>query len=503
VTDDTGTTGPTGPTGSTDPTGPLAPVNPMVFPEPIGPGELEGPSGSTGPVVSNPPLFIQSNVYSAQMDRHLIGGLLVPSGNIGFHAAPRGGVRAHYVDPVTFEETSLRVSVTGLTQVTVEPGSAFVPGPPQNGISSIYLVTNPTNVTVAVDAPITGAIGQSGRIGIVVTDPGDTPGAPEGTWEFAYISSIPAETAPPIAVSLARITYPTDATKPVVATDDRTFTTALGGTFRVPSKASLASIAQLPYGTQAYAMQEDLMFVRDKGGWGQHPAVALIVDTGQSSGGVTGHDGELMWNKNRNMLSIFVNNGWIDIAGIVASVRLGTATGWEPGPNEKHVPIPSLKIKLPAGGYYNIAQSVVTNWDGSVKGKLPNNSLLLQVNSYTPQSFSVLHAFATVKMWKDAQGAVPDTTNSFWINFEVYTGTGTELDANGKPAGFQQQYALADPNGMKWGPGLPITQDMYLPMVRMSQAINNIRPVFKATNAGYFEITDFHMYLATDRRTTV
>ena len=117
----------------------------------------------------NPPLFVQDGEYPAKLDRNLIGALLPPLGDAANPLRPRPGVRAHLLDGMG-SETSLRVDLFGTAQVKIKPGSAFVPGPAADGVASIYLITNPVEVTLNLDPVIPNAT-QTGVVGISVSDP--------------------------------------------------------------------------------------------------------------------------------------------------------------------------------------------------------------------------------------------------------------------------------------------------------------------------------------------
>lgn len=445
----------------------------------------------------NPPLFVQDGEYPAKLDRNLIGALLQPSTSSTNPLLPRPGVRAHYVDAAG--ETSLRVEVSG-AEYKILAGSAFVGGPSEDGIGSIYLITNPNDKPLAPPPIIAGAE-QQGMIGIKVTDPGDSPtgGASEGKWEIVYLSTVPADPIPTNFLRLASVTIPGNAATPLPApVDNRLFTTALGGVMRVASRDTLnSSAANAPYGSQAYAMAENQMYVCGKDGWAPYPAVVQVNGTA-SNGGISGHQGELLWNSINQTLAIYQGNEWIDIARAAGVSRLGGATSWPKGPNETVLAISSLKIFVPAGSsWLSISHPSVTLWDPAME-KPPETSLLIDLNLPAPRTKISVLLYATVEAFiKNASGGFdPDLTNTFSLNVDAYTSSGTTFDDQGRPSGYQQQYALIDASGETWTTQ-PIKKEFHMEMNNLDRGRNSLRLVFKAANAGYFDIRDLRFQVNT------
>lgn len=452
----------------------------------------------------NPPLFVQDGEYPAKLDRSLIGGLTQPGGDANSPLLPRGGVRAHYVDDSGLE-TSLRVERSG-TQVKIMPGSAFVRGPMEDGIASLYFITNPVDAFVNLPTYIANA-DQQGMVGIKITDPGDAPvgEAVEGKWEFVYLSIVPtSEPVPAEFLRLANITIPGNATDPAVVVDSRDFTTANAGTFRIATFDTLRSALRgYPYGSQAYSMAEDITYVRSRTGWAQHPALTQINSSTSTNDGIYGRPGELLWNTVKSTLAIQSGGVWTDIARKSSAVRMATATSWPEGPNEAQIVSANLRLNLTqANIWVSLSHSTVLPWNpdqGEVKPS--ENNFMLQVYNYAPNQLSVVYFYATVAAFiKNASGGFdPDTTNTFFLNVEAFSSVAGDpmvFDENGRPDGFIQQYSMVDADGEQWTTVIE-KKDAYNPMGKLDQGIINFRPVFKAAKPGFFEIRDFKMRVTT------
>lgn len=463
-------------------------------------------------VQSNPPLFVQDGEYPARLDRTLIGGLAQPMGHSA-SLAPRPGVRAHFVDADS--ETSLRVNKPSAPNgdVTIMAGSAFVPGLNSDGLSALYLIVNPNPQPLGLPMAQTGVL-QVGKVGIKVSDPSDMPasGAVEGMWEFVYVATLPiADPEPDSFLHLSTVTITGDTSATATVEDQRMFTTALGGTLQVANRDYLdESAAGAPYGTQAYAEAQDLMYIRGKNGWGPYPAVAQVNADSTSNVGITGHQGELLWNATENILYIYQGTDWIPIARKSAAVRRATATSWPVGPNEASTGVvPMLRIYVPAGAWYNLSSSKVTLWEpgGTVGKKIPNE-FVLQVNSYSPQSAVTAYCSASVQAFtKSGSNYVADTTNTFWLNLDiskvpapVYDEEGNVippvLNEFGNPPGYQQLYSLVDPLGQSWTTRADSKNFSEL-MNNLGQGIAQIQPMFKAAKAGYFEVRNLHIKVSS------
>lgn len=279
-----------------------------------------------------PPLFIQTSQYAARADRLLIGGMLWPSVSEEDYLLPRGGVRPHGVDLEDDVETSLLVTAgTGLN-VTVAVGSAFVPATLYNqGLSGIYLVAVTTPQTVNVCAVYAAA---TYKIVLKVVDPeaGD-----EGEPEWQIVSLPQADPMPAASLHLANVTVPASSGA-LTITDMRSWTAASGGMLPIRTKVldidgGGGALLGAPYGSQAFAIDEGLTYLRTKNrGWITPP---VVVDAGVIAPYLP-RVGELYWKAASQDLQICSavtpSEKWVSVGpGLATKIRSGQATTYSTG----------------------------------------------------------------------------------------------------------------------------------------------------------------------------
>ena len=449
---------------------------------------------------SNPPLFLHDGVYSAKLDRALIGGLLLASGDGNAVMKPRPGVRPHYVDDSNIE-SSMRVTVSGTT-CSVLPGVAFVPGSTADGISGVYLVVNPTALPVPM--PPASPVTQTGTVAVMVTDTlGNPPSDPaEGTWRIEYYTGTPPTGT--FVLPLAAVTIPANGGAMPPPTDRRVFTTALGGALFVHNVSSLSSdpLRRLPFGSHAYVADTDMMYIRGKDGWVQNPAVATLSASGAHPPAypTARHQNELLWNTATKTFYVSDSNRWVGIARQSSSVGTMRGTALKDGPATVATSGINMKITTSTTSWASINHSSISSYEPNTD-KPDKEAFMLKVVAHSPNAPITVRVNATVIINKKEDNSyVEDRDNEFWIGVQIYTNASTfeefdptlpypEPDDDSSSTNNIQEAQSVDETktAMKWSTQWN-KQNYFFEKADLPQGTYYIRPVFKTKNKGYFEV---------------
>lgn len=452
-------------------------------------------------VESNPPLFVHDGIYSAKLDRALIGGLLIASGDTNYQTVPRSGVRPQYVDDAG-NETSLRVVATG-SSIAVQPGAAFIKGSDQDGLSAVYLIISPNPYPVSLPPPTPAQ--QTVIVAIMVTDSfGDpSPDPAEGSWRIGYYAGPPPTGS--IFLPLAQVTIPANGGNLPAPTDKRQFATGLGGSLLVPFKSTLsgAPLQHMPYGTLAYAWDTDMMYMRSKNGWVQNPAVATLSDTA-SNQGIVGHQNELLWNTTQQVLYIYDKSQWLAIMRRPASVQTAYESTFPNGPDRAQTSAISMDISVEAGTYYSIEHDKVKPVaEEDIKPE--EESLTLQVMQHSSNAIFSIRMKAKVTIQKkDAEGnLVEDKENQFWIGVQIFKPPATFRDPLAedktlkpfpKPENDSRNLEVDEAqavdevkSSLSWTTVFD-EKTFTMDVADVPQGLWCVRPLFKANKLGYFKI---------------
>lgn len=464
----------------------------------------------------NPPLFVQTGVYPARRDRSHTGSLLSPGAksdtDLNF-MAPRSGVRPQKVDD--FGEMALRVEKFG-TKVRVRPGVAFVGGDSvTQGISGIYVVLSESYVEPTLPAYVPN-VATNVYVGIEILDSSDQGGSTgtPGSWAIVAQASEPTKNW----LTLARVTIPGTAGADVSVVDYRTYTASLGGV--VPMRGGIAEVtgtaASAPYGSLAFSIEENVLYQRDKAGWSTIPSVAR-VEGGQSTGGIPGRPGQLLWMSDIKTLFVYDKDensqpNYIPIARFPSAARTGRATSWTPGPVRVMTSEFDLQLKVD-GGPLSIGNEKVTSYNPD-NPKPEEVGLILYVRSTTLKSPVRVKLIADVTVYKEKVEPPPealaipelevDAANTLSIGIDVIGGSVIPMGTETSPAepikaegGYYSASYLEDPLRSATWQGAGGSREAYF-QYYFGTGDFQIRPTFRSSSAtSYFDIKNLKLEVTT------
>lgn len=276
------------------------------------------------------PAWLQGGSYSAEIDRFVSTGLLVPASALG----ARGGVR-HY-DGNDFKVTATSPATM---QVNINAGMAWVPGK-LAVTQGAYAVVNDATLTLAVPAPDP----SRARIDLVILEVLDQ--VYSGTLNIGQLrvvtgtpSSLPV--VPTVAgnyIVLAQLSVAANASSisGTAITDLRSFAAALGSPTPVISAAARLALTSVPTGMSVYEIDTTRVYQWTGTSWsyqwgGVPPTVAITLSNGWYNWTAT-HGGTIASIRGTKI------NSFVDISGVIGNANAMTGgstmfflpTGWAP-----------------------------------------------------------------------------------------------------------------------------------------------------------------------------
>jgi hypothetical protein len=499
------------------------------------------------PSNANPPLFVQDGIYPARLDRSHTGALLTPGGKSGsglVPMSPRPGVRPQGVD--SLGETALRVTGSG-AKISVNTGVAFVPGDSAvQGIAGVYvvIVDGPQQPVLPAYVP---NVDTTAFVGIEISDPeaGGSTVTP-GAWSIVAKTTQPAKNWLP----LAKVTIPGTANADVKVTDARTYTAALGGTLLVGGSISEigATAGNAPYGSMAFSVEENVLYQRDRDGWSTIPSVAKVVG-GQSTAGVSGRPGQLLWLPDSKTLYVWDKKpdgspGYIAISRYSPALRTGRESAWAEGPAIRATSPFDLELQVD-GGWHSIGSGSITSYNPD-KPKPDEIAMILYIRNYSPKSMVYARLTATIEVKKIkpppdpavrampeletdpagvadmaieirnvtlpgtpvpiAEELVIDPEGTVDVAVEVVGGATIDVDGqqviDSGGSGYYMISKLEDVLGSTQWQGAARKIEVDVPFVLDAIGDYQVRPVFRSQKASYLDIKGLKVEVTTQYRMT-
>lgn len=332
------------------------------------------------------PAWLQGGAYSAEYDRSVPTGLLVPASALG----ARGGVR-HY------NGNDLKVSATGpaTMQISISPGMAWIPG----GLAATqgtYVVVNDGTVTLSVPSADPG----NARIDLVILEVLDS--VYSGSLDTAQLrvvtgtpSSLPV--TPTVSgnyILLAKVLVAANASSisSAAITDLRSFAAALGSPTPVTSAAARLALSGVPNGMSVYEIDTTRVYQWNGSAWsyqwgGVPPTVAITPANGW-------YNWSVVTGQSVGLLRGTKINSFVDVYGVIGntnamsagSVMFTLPAGWAPEAVivtncmiNKTLTQPRIDInpngQVSANLQQSIAISANTGWNISLRFNARNNTV--------------------------------------------------------------------------------------------------------------------------------